>query len=60
MDASTVEQHVKAVDRAGFTVIENAIEAGLVADLRDTLRRIEAEKPNLVQGSILAPSACSA
>lgn len=31
----------------------NAIEPALVGELRDTLRRIEAEQPNLVQGSIL-------
>ena len=53
MDASTVEEHVKVIDSNGFTVIENAIDPGLVADLRDTIRRIEAEQPNLVQGSIL-------
>ena len=34
MDASIIEQHVKAVERDGFTVIPDAIEPGLVADLR--------------------------
>ena len=53
MDATTLEHHKKAIDRDGFTVIENAIQPELVADLRDTLRRIEAEQPNQVQGSIL-------
>ena len=53
MDATTLEHHEKAIDRDGFTVIENAIEPEQVADLRDTLRRIEAAQPNLVQGSIL-------
>lgn len=53
MDATTVERHVEAIDRDGFTVIENAIEPDLTAGLRDTIRRIEAETPNLVQGSIL-------
>ena len=53
MDRSITEHHVKAVDRDGFTIIENAIEPNLVVELRDTIRRIEAEKPNLVQGTIL-------
>ena len=53
MDASTVEQHLKNIDRDGFTVIENAIDPGFVVSLRDTIRRIEAKEPNLVQGSIL-------
>ena len=53
MGPSTIEHHVESVDRDGFTIIENAIEPDLVAELRDTIRRIEAEKPNLVQGTIL-------
>ncbi len=53
MDASTVEHHLKNIDRDGFTVIENAIDPGFVVSLRDTIRRIEAKEPNLVQGSIL-------
>ena len=53
MDATAVEQHTKNLDRDGFTVIENAIDPGFVVELRDTIRRIEAEESNLVQGSIL-------
>ena len=34
MDARMIEQHVKAVERDGFTVIPDAIEPELVADLR--------------------------
>lgn len=53
MDSITVEQHLKNIDRDGFTVIDNAIDPGFVVSLRDTIRRIEAKEPNLVQGSIL-------
>ena len=53
MDARTVDKHVANVERNGFTVIERAIEPELVVTLRETIRRIEAEAPNLVQGSIL-------
>jgi len=53
MDPSIIEHHVRAVDLDGFTIIGNAIEPSLVAELRDTIRRIEGEKPNLVRGTLL-------
>ena len=53
MDAERARNHAKAIERDGFTVLENAIEADRVRALRDEIRAIEARQPNLVQGSIL-------
>src|SRR5512138_2193098 len=38
-----IEQHVKRVAEVGYTIVENAIEADLVAALDEDLRRIERE-----------------
>ena len=51
-DAERVADHVGRIKRDGFTVVPNAIEPDLVSSLRDALRELQRERPNLVQGSI--------
>jgi ectoine hydroxylase-related dioxygenase (phytanoyl-CoA dioxygenase family) len=41
--AAELSGHLERMTRDGFTIIENAIDAGTVAALRDDLRRLEAE-----------------
>jgi ectoine hydroxylase-related dioxygenase (phytanoyl-CoA dioxygenase family) len=43
LDDGEIGAQVAAVAEDGFTIIEGAIEAPLVADLRDTIRRLEDE-----------------
>ena len=41
MDNVTLEHHLKALDRDGYTIVENAIEPEFVRELRDGIREIE-------------------
>ncbi len=41
MDKATIEEHLKAIDRDGYTIVENAMEPELVRELRDEVRRSE-------------------
>ncbi len=41
MDQAILEQHLKALERDGYTIVENAIEPELVRELRDEIRRIQ-------------------
>ncbi|HET9729673.1 MAG TPA: phytanoyl-CoA dioxygenase family protein [Acidimicrobiia bacterium] len=38
-----ISSHLDAIDRDGYTIVEDAIEPDLVAALRDTIRRLEDE-----------------
>jgi ectoine hydroxylase-related dioxygenase (phytanoyl-CoA dioxygenase family) len=56
MDRATVAEHVERVARDGYTIVEDAIDAELVAALTDDLARIEAElaikpSPNSFEGA---------
>ena len=41
MDEAAVAEHAARIDDVGYTVVEDAIEPDLVAELRDTIRRLE-------------------
>ncbi len=43
MDATQVEQHIAEVEQVGYTIIADAIEPDLIAELRDDLVRLERE-----------------
>src|SRR6186713_631371 len=43
LDDRTLEQHVRRIDDDGYTIVEDAIEPELVAELRDGLRRVARE-----------------
>jgi ectoine hydroxylase-related dioxygenase (phytanoyl-CoA dioxygenase family) len=43
LDSTSLDQHVARVETDGYTVVEDAIEPELVAELRDTIRRLERE-----------------
>ena len=43
LDAGAIAAEVAHIDEDGYTVIEDAIEPELVAELRDTIRRLERE-----------------
>jgi len=38
-----VDEHIDRIDAEGYTILEGAIEPSLVAELRDTVRRLERE-----------------
>src|SRR5438132_14286713 len=41
MDAATVRSHVEAIERDGYTIVEDAIEPDLVEALKEDLDRLE-------------------
>src|SRR4051812_46772132 len=43
LDEAAINEHAKRIDEDGFTIVEDAIEPSLVAELRDTIRRLERE-----------------
>ena len=43
LDDSALDEHLARIDADGFTIIEDAIEPGLVAGLRDAIRRLQGE-----------------
>lgn len=43
LDPTEIERHVGNIEVDGYTVVEGAIEPDLVAELRDTIRRLESE-----------------
>jgi ectoine hydroxylase-related dioxygenase (phytanoyl-CoA dioxygenase family) len=43
LDEDAIAAHVAAIDTAGFTIIEDAVEPELVTALRNALRRLERE-----------------
>ena len=43
LDDSTLARHLARIDADGYTIVEDAIEPELVAQLRDTIRRLEGE-----------------
>jgi ectoine hydroxylase-related dioxygenase (phytanoyl-CoA dioxygenase family) len=43
LQESLVAEHLARIDADGYTVLEDAIEPGLVDELRDTVRRVEKE-----------------
>ncbi|MDQ1508869.1 MAG: hypothetical protein QOG50_713, partial [Actinomycetota bacterium] len=43
LDDTTLARHLARIDADGYTIIEDAIEPELVAQLRDTIRRLEHE-----------------
>src|SRR6476619_4933017 len=43
LDDTTIAGHLARIDADGYTIIEDAIEPELVAQLRDTIRRLERE-----------------
>jgi ectoine hydroxylase-related dioxygenase (phytanoyl-CoA dioxygenase family) len=43
MDEATVIEHVERIDDDGFTIVEDAVAPELIAELRDTVRRLERE-----------------
>jgi ectoine hydroxylase-related dioxygenase (phytanoyl-CoA dioxygenase family) len=56
MDTAAVAEHVERVARDGYTIVEDAIDADLVAALTDDLARLEAEldiqpSPNSFEGA---------
>ena len=56
MDPAAVAEHVERVARDGYTIVEDAIDADLVAALTDDLARLEAEldiqpSPNSFEGA---------
>ena len=44
MNPSALEAHLHEIDDQGYTILENAIEPELIAELRDTIRRIHVEQ----------------
>ena len=47
-----MDQHLERIDVDGYTIVEDAVDPALVADLRDTIRRLEREldvRPLLTQ-----------
>ncbi|MGH7813252.1 MAG: phytanoyl-CoA dioxygenase family protein [Candidatus Binataceae bacterium] len=44
MAAQSVQEHLKRIDRDGYTVVENAIEAGLIDFIASELTRVERER----------------
>jgi ectoine hydroxylase-related dioxygenase (phytanoyl-CoA dioxygenase family) len=36
-----IDEHVERIEAEGYTIVEDAVEPSLVADLRDTIRRLE-------------------
>lgn len=43
LSESELDEHVARIEVDGYTILEHAIEPELVADLRDTIRRLEVE-----------------
>ena len=43
LDGAALRSHLARIDDDGYTVVEDAIEPELVADLRDAIRRVESE-----------------
>jgi ectoine hydroxylase-related dioxygenase (phytanoyl-CoA dioxygenase family) len=43
LDEETLARHAARIDEDGYTVLEGAVEPGLVAALRDAIRRLERE-----------------
>jgi ectoine hydroxylase-related dioxygenase (phytanoyl-CoA dioxygenase family) len=43
LDDDTLAAHLARIDEDGYTIVEDAIEPELVADLRDTIRRLQGE-----------------
>ena len=43
LDDTTLAEHLARIDADGYTIVEDAIEPELVAQLRDTIRRLERE-----------------
>jgi ectoine hydroxylase-related dioxygenase (phytanoyl-CoA dioxygenase family) len=41
LDAATIEKHVAAIDRDGYTILERVIEPELIDAVREDLRRLE-------------------
>jgi ectoine hydroxylase-related dioxygenase (phytanoyl-CoA dioxygenase family) len=42
-DQPTLDEHVRRIQTEGYTIVENGVEANLVDELRDTIRRVERE-----------------
>ena len=51
MDATTLEHHLAAIEDQGFTIVENAIEKELVAELVSEIRRVEKERGTAPRGN---------
>jgi ectoine hydroxylase-related dioxygenase (phytanoyl-CoA dioxygenase family) len=43
LDERQLEQHLQRIELDGFTIVEDAVEPELVAELRDAIRRVERE-----------------
>jgi ectoine hydroxylase-related dioxygenase (phytanoyl-CoA dioxygenase family) len=43
LDPAQLSGHIERMKRDGYTIVENAIDPGLVAELRDDVRRLEGE-----------------
>ena len=43
LDDTAIDGHLARIDADGYTIVEDAIEPELVAQLRDTIRRLERE-----------------
>ena len=43
LDDTTLAVHLERIDADGYTIVEDAIEPELIAQLRDTIRRLERE-----------------
>jgi ectoine hydroxylase-related dioxygenase (phytanoyl-CoA dioxygenase family) len=43
LDGSAVAEHLRRIDEDGYTIVEDAIQPDLVAELRDSIRRLEGE-----------------
>jgi len=41
LDHNAIDEHLARIDVDGYTIIADAIEPELVANLRDTIRRLE-------------------
>lgn len=51
MDDSQRDQHLAAIEDQGFTIVENAIEPSLVAELASEIRRVEQERGTAPRGN---------
>lgn len=51
MDASELETRHAEIEEQGYTILENAIEPDLVAELRDEIHRVESERETAPRGN---------
>lgn len=51
MEAAQLEGHLAAIDRDGFTIVENAIEPTLLRELVDEIHRVERERGSAPKGN---------